>query len=39
MAAEHRPQPISVEEYFEPEEQNPDICYEYFNGNVYVVSV
>lgn len=38
MAAEHQPQLMSVEEYFELEKQKPDACYEYFDGNVYAMS-
>jgi Uma2 family endonuclease len=38
MAAEHWSQQISVEEYFELEKQNPDICYEYLDGDVYMMS-
>lgn len=38
MAAGHQPPQMSVEEYFELEKQNPDICYEYLDGDVYAMS-
>ena len=37
MASEHTP-PMSVEEYFELEENNPDTRYEYLDGYVYMMS-
>ena len=37
MALEHTP-PMSVEEYFELEENNPDTRYEYLDGYVYMMS-
>jgi len=37
MALEHTPT-MSVEEYFELEENNPDTRYEYFDGYVYLMS-
>ena len=37
MALEHTPT-MSVEEYFELEENNPDTRYEYFDGYVYMMS-
>lgn len=38
MAAEPWPRQVSIEEYFELEKQNPDICYEYLDGDVYMMS-
>ena len=38
MAAERRPKTISVEEYFELEKNNPEICYEYIDGYVYMMA-
>jgi Uma2 family endonuclease len=38
MVAEHRPQTLTVEEYFELEKQNPEICYEYVDGYVYMMA-
>jgi Uma2 family endonuclease len=37
MALEH-PQTMTVEEYFQLEENDPDTCYEYVDGRVYVVT-
>ena len=37
MALEHTPT-MSVEEYFELEENNPDARYEYIDGDVYMMS-
>jgi Uma2 family endonuclease len=38
MVAEHQPRTISVEEYFELEKKNPEICYEYIDGHVYMMA-
>ena len=38
MVAEHQPRTISVEEYFELEKNNPEICYEYIDGYVYMMA-
>lgn len=37
MALEHRP-PMSVEEYFLLEKNDPDTCYEYIDGYVYAMA-
>jgi Uma2 family endonuclease len=38
MAAEHLPKAITVEEYFELERNNPEICYEYVDGYIYMMA-
>lgn len=38
MAAEHRPQMMSVKEYFELEKNASGICYEYVDGYVYMMA-
>lgn len=38
MAAEHRPQTYTVEEYFELEKRNPEICHEYVDGYIYMIA-
>src|SRR5258708_2450127 len=38
MAAEQQPPMMSVEEYFELEKKNPEICYEYVDGYVYMMA-
>ena len=37
MALEHS-QTMTVEEYFQLEENDPDICYEYIDGHVYAMA-
>lgn len=37
MALEHQ-QKVTVEEYFLLEKENPEICYEYLDGTLYVMS-
>lgn len=38
MVLEHQQQPISVEEYFALEEQNPETRYEYVDGYAYMMA-
>lgn len=38
MAAEHRPEIMTVEEYFDLERNNPEICYEYVDGYAYMMA-
>ncbi len=37
MAVEHQ-RTMTVEEYFQPEESDPDTRYEYIDGHVYAIA-
>lgn len=38
MAAEHRPEIMTVDEYFELERNHPERCYEYIDGYAYMMA-